>query len=1016
MDEKQKNLLDYLTYPLSKEYRSKAPTGVKAIKAATALTPLDSVVEISKELKKEEPDYKKIGLLTAMEAAGLVAPMAKPAMTAIKAGKKGKKVTAYKLFVKGDDDKLYPLFVDADTEVPIGKTLKATFPEYRFQAKNGNFYVPSRGPKKAKGTGDMIEIPDQETRDMLIEAEFLPKGSKAKSIRAVAARPGWHAGDTPTAKHIGPEVKIDGKKYKIRGDNQVWAEVEMPDDIDWQAIANSRAIMKKDGTPNVKTAHITDELPFDGHYRYKTNANMEGEWLISGDMKVVRELDKDEVKKINKAAGREDLPTLKELEEKLGIGLASGGIIGDNMYKGVDDYLMSEMDVGMAKGGTVEEQMTMDLGDVPDNTVGIDPVSGNEIPMGSTAENVRDDIPANLSEGEIVVAADVVNFHGVKLFEDLRAEAKMGYQEMASNGRMGGEPMMSEDDMMGLDLSDLEIMETDPEAVQMNRGGRSMADYAGVTQNRNISTPIPSAPQKTHAEIMASVNNNDDDNDTDYYSPEAISARVQARKGQPKNNLEKLGQAIAMQMAKLFGEDDSMITGPTRVTLDDQPATSDDERSSGTIAEQINFGGDYTDVDEKGTKKKKKTPTERPPRPVKKSKPPKEEDTFSVRYNQDGSFTERFLKNSGLDRFFDEGGMASGGAFDNTGGFDMTEAGEDGAGRTEARMYMNDTGHKIVIMFVDGVAVTPIPDGYFPVGETVDPSTEITPEPGYNSNKSDMGDSDQTGGIPPELMPKPVDYNSLTLDELKTMVDSQNDPKQKAMLVAASAINPLIGMVIRFAMFQTAKQTKAEIERRAEGGDGITNVDKMRYENLLEIVNRDEPNILDMITGKSFEKTVEAIPKPKTVDVDYSDPTMAGSVAAPYTPEVTTPEIATPSGITPEMMQEMDDIIANTDLSKIQNNLPKTGSSNVPTPGIETPEVRGNTRLENDAQRRRDRQEANQNLTGSTAQKTGQAASATRGISTTEKQGGAELDSRFGISGLDKGGIATKKGKKKKSK
>ena len=33
---------------------------------------------------------------------------------------------------------------------------------------------------------------------------------------------------------------------------------------------------------------------------------MEGEWLISGDMKVIRELDKDEVKQINKAAGRED--------------------------------------------------------------------------------------------------------------------------------------------------------------------------------------------------------------------------------------------------------------------------------------------------------------------------------------------------------------------------------------------------------------------------------------------------------------------------------------------------------------------------------------------------------------------------------------------------------------------------------------------------------------------------------------------------------------------------------------
>ena len=97
---------------------------------------------------------------------------------------------------------------------------------------------------------------------------------------------------------------------------------------------------------------------------------------------------------------------------------------------------------GYSEGGmALEEQMSMNFGDVPDNTIGVDPVSGNEIPLGSTAENVRDDIPAQLSEGEIVMAADVVRFHGVKLFEDLRAQAKMGYAEMAEEGRIGGEPM-----------------------------------------------------------------------------------------------------------------------------------------------------------------------------------------------------------------------------------------------------------------------------------------------------------------------------------------------------------------------------------------------------------------------------------------------------------------------------------------------------------------------------------------------------------------------------------------------
>ena len=66
--------------------------------------------------------------------------------------------------------------------------------------------------------------------------------------------------------HIGPETKVAGQKYKIRGDNQVWAEVEMLADVDWQSIANSRASLKKDGTMNVKTAHITDELPLGGYY------------------------------------------------------------------------------------------------------------------------------------------------------------------------------------------------------------------------------------------------------------------------------------------------------------------------------------------------------------------------------------------------------------------------------------------------------------------------------------------------------------------------------------------------------------------------------------------------------------------------------------------------------------------------------------------------------------------------------------------------------------------------------
>jgi hypothetical protein len=74
----------------------------------------------------------------------------------------------------------------------------------------------------------------------------------------------------------------------------------------------------------------------------------------------------------------------------------------------------------------------------------LDPVSGNDVPPGSLPEEVRDDIDARLSEGEYVVPADVVRYFGVKFFEDLRSQAKMGLQQMDADGRIGGDPVPAE--------------------------------------------------------------------------------------------------------------------------------------------------------------------------------------------------------------------------------------------------------------------------------------------------------------------------------------------------------------------------------------------------------------------------------------------------------------------------------------------------------------------------------------------------------------------------------------------
>ena len=68
--------------------------------------------------------------------------------------------------------------------------------------------------------------------------------------------------------------------------------------------------------------------------------------------------------------------------------------------------------------------------------VGIDEISGNPIPPGSNEMNVRDDIPAALSDGEYVVPADVVRYHGLKTFMALRDEAKFGLMSMYMEGQI----------------------------------------------------------------------------------------------------------------------------------------------------------------------------------------------------------------------------------------------------------------------------------------------------------------------------------------------------------------------------------------------------------------------------------------------------------------------------------------------------------------------------------------------------------------------------------------------------
>ena len=115
----------------------------------------------------------------------------------------------------------------------------------------------------------------------------------------------------------------------------------------------------------------------------------------------------------------------------------------------------------------------------------IDPESGNEVPMGSAQEEVRDDVPARLSEGEFVFPADVVRFIGLEKLMNLRQQAKAGLQRMEEMGQMGNSDEATISDDVPFDINDLDI----EEETEYNRGGVIQAQTGTfVNPNPNITT------------------------------------------------------------------------------------------------------------------------------------------------------------------------------------------------------------------------------------------------------------------------------------------------------------------------------------------------------------------------------------------------------------------------------------------------------------------------------------------------------------------------------------------------
>ncbi len=240
-----------------------------------------------------------------------------------------KTVKAYKL-MRYENEHFYPLFIGNNEQVDIGVWYNADSPDlsslkvlapgtHLIDMKTGKV-VPypeiDSGKKKKPGVVDIRWATEHGYRFMYIEdkAEAKPasrirmlkqygetrayynwgiNGSGSPSTYAL--RPGWHFGEVPSMHQIGY-----GDNKDIRADNQVWVEVEMAADVDYNEEARSNY-----------GGDIPTHIPVNGYYTFATNPtqkktkggntendNQKADWYVAGAFKIVRPLSDSEADQI----------------------------------------------------------------------------------------------------------------------------------------------------------------------------------------------------------------------------------------------------------------------------------------------------------------------------------------------------------------------------------------------------------------------------------------------------------------------------------------------------------------------------------------------------------------------------------------------------------------------------------------------------------------------------------------------------------------------------------------------
>ena len=226
--------------------------------------------------------------------------------------------TAYKLFNVDENGNPHALFIDGanalgmevwyDADSPLVKDLEKLEPGFTYLVdKDGNAEQKQyKNKQKSPSKAEVEEATANGSRYILVGQYANGKKSYhnwgingSGQVSKFAMRPGWHLTDSPSARHIGEERNPEKKEEAMyRRPNQRWFKVEYAADVDYNAEAASNP-----------TKDIQTHIPEDGYYSFKTNTNandVNQNWIISGSIRIVEPLSREEVRRLNEENGVPD--------------------------------------------------------------------------------------------------------------------------------------------------------------------------------------------------------------------------------------------------------------------------------------------------------------------------------------------------------------------------------------------------------------------------------------------------------------------------------------------------------------------------------------------------------------------------------------------------------------------------------------------------------------------------------------------------------------------------------------